>query len=155
MTVPTAARVVRIRRYLEAPPERVFTAWTDPNVLARWISPVGHAVVSIDPRPGGRLQVTMVGEGRQIEHVGEYREIIPNRRLVFTWQSSYTGPDPSVVTIELESRDGGTELTLVHAALPHDAVDSHAGGWSHILDRLAAVLAGASPATSHQGESIS
>src|SRR5919108_545892 len=96
--------------------------------------------LSLDPHPGGRLHVTMVGEGRKIEHVGEYLELVPNRRLVFTWQSPYTGPAPSIVTIELESCGAGTDLTLVHEALPADALVSHTGGWGQILDRLATEL---------------
>jgi uncharacterized protein YndB with AHSA1/START domain len=138
-------RVVRIQRHLAAPADRVFAAWIDPDILARWISPIGHARATVEPWPGGQLLVTMV-EGREIAHTGEYREVIPNRRLVFTWQSPYTGPGPSVVTVELDARDGGTLLTLTHEGLPADAVESHEGGWGQILDRLAAELSTASGA---------
>jgi uncharacterized protein YndB with AHSA1/START domain len=137
---PSADRVVRIRRHLAAPPDRVFAAWTDPELFARWISPVGHALARIEPWPGGRLHVTMIGAGREIVHTGVYQEVIPDRRLVFTWQSPYTGPGESVVTVELNARYGGTQLTLTHEGLATDAVDSHAGGWGQIVDRLAEEL---------------
>lgn len=140
MTEASERRVVRIRRVLSATPERVFDAWTNAGKVARWMSPVGHAVADIEARPGGRLHVTMVGEGRQIEHIGEYRELVPGRRLVFTWQSPYTGPVPSLVTVELAEHEHGTELTLTHDALPAETVESHAGGWGSMLDRLAAEL---------------
>jgi uncharacterized protein YndB with AHSA1/START domain len=107
------------------------------------MSPTGSAIAEVEPWPGGRLAITMVGGGRRIEHTGTYREIVPGRRLVFTWQSPFTGPSPSVVTVELAERDGQTELTLTHEALPTDAVESHEGGWGQILDRLAATLADA------------
>jgi uncharacterized protein YndB with AHSA1/START domain len=133
--------VVRVSRQLAASPERVFRAWIDPALVALWLSPVGHAVAEIDPRPGGRLQVTMVGDGRRIDHTGEYREVVPDRRLVFTWLSPYTGPLPSIVTVEVEPRNGGTWLTLTHEQLPGDAVESHGGGWTRMLARLADMLA--------------
>jgi uncharacterized protein YndB with AHSA1/START domain len=146
MSEATASRVVRIERVLAAPPERVFAAWTDPASLARWLSPVGHAEVAVEPWVGGQLRVTMIGPGVRIEHTGEYRELVPGRRLVFTWRSPFTGPGPSLVTIELEPTGAGTALTLVHEHLSADAVDSHGGGWSQILDRLAAELAAATRA---------
>jgi uncharacterized protein YndB with AHSA1/START domain len=133
-------RVVRITRLLRASPDRVFEAFTDPLLLARWMSPVGHAIAEVEARPGGRLHVTMVGEGQRIEHTGEYRELVSGRRVVFSWLSPYTGPEPSIVTVELEGREGGTQLTLTHEALPADAVESHAGGWGRMLDRLAVEL---------------
>ena len=97
---------LRLERTFEAPPERVYDAWLDPAVLATWMSPVGHAVVSVDARPGGRFRIVMVGEGRELEHVGRYRELVPGRRLVFTWRSPFTGGD-SVVTVELGPSTGG------------------------------------------------
>jgi uncharacterized protein YndB with AHSA1/START domain len=119
-----------------ASPERVFTAWIDPDRLARWMSPVGHAEAQVEPWVGGCLRVTMIGSGVRIEHHGEYREVVPHRRLVFTWQSPYTGPEPSLVTVQLEPTDGGTVLTLLHERLPVDQVESHRHGWAPMLDRL-------------------
>ena len=135
-----APRAVSIHRLIRATPERVFAAWTDAVMIARWMTPVGHAIADVDPRPGGKLQVTMVGDDRRIEHVGEYREVVPGRRLVFTWSSPFTGPEPSVVTIELRAVASGTELTLTHETLPAEAIESHSGGWGVMLDRLDAVL---------------
>lgn len=79
---------LEIRRVLPAPPDLVFAAWTDASWLARWISPVGHARVEADPRPGGRLRVVMVGDDRAIAHVGEFLEVEPPHRLSFTWSSA-------------------------------------------------------------------
>jgi uncharacterized protein YndB with AHSA1/START domain len=137
----TAPRVVRIQRLLHAPPDRVFEAWTNPSLIARWMSPIGHAIADVDPRPGGRFRVTMIGDGRRIEHDGEFREVTPYRRLVFTWMSPFTGAEPSVVTVELQPVADGTELMLTHEALPPEAVEPHAGGWGRMLDRLDAELA--------------
>ena len=136
----TAPRVVRIERVLRATPERVYAACTNAELLARWMSPVGHAIADVDPRPGGRLHVTMIGDDRRIEHVGEFREVAPGRRLVFTWTSPYTGPEPSIVTIEIEPVANGTHLRLTHESLPAEGVESHGGGWALMLDRLENLL---------------
>jgi uncharacterized protein YndB with AHSA1/START domain len=131
--------VVRLRRRLRAPVERVFAAWTDPASVGRWMSPVGFAIAELDPRVGGRLRVVMVADDVSLEHTGEYLEVVPSRRLVFTWRSPFTGDD-SRVTVELVERGEETDLVLVHEFLPGDAVASHEDGWTWMLDRLATAL---------------
>ena len=141
MTRTSSAPTVRIERRFAVAPERVFAAWLDPVSLARWMSPVGHAEAQVEPWVGGQLMVTMIGDGIRIEHHGEYREVVTDRRLVFTWESPYTGPEPSIVTVDLTPVDGGTVLTLIHERLPADQVESHRNGWAPMLDRLASLLA--------------
>ena len=135
-----ADEAIEIRRLLPAPPERVFAAWTDASWLARWMSPTGHARVDADPRPGGRLNVVMVGDGREIEHVGEFLDVEPPHRLSFTWSSPYTGSQPSLVTVDLVPAGDGTELRLCHERLRPGAAASHRGGWGSMLERLAGLL---------------
>jgi len=140
MTRSPSAPIVRIERVIDAPPDRVFAAWIDPDRLSQWMSPVGHAVAEVQPWVGGRLSVTMIGDGVRIEHDGEFREVVPDRRLVFTWRSRWTGPEPSLVTVQLEPSGAGTVLTLVHERLPTDRVESHRNGWWPMLGRLADLL---------------
>jgi len=122
---------------MPAPMSEVFRWWTEPDRMARWMSPVGNAEAGVDLRVGGTFWVTMVGEGHRLEHDGEYLEIDPPRRLVFTWRSPYTGPQPSVVTIDLEADgDSATLLRLVHSELPEAVVESHRGGWRIMFDRF-------------------
>ena len=71
---------------------------------------------------------------------GEYRELIPGKKIVFTWKwdddENWKAHD-SVVTIELSDRDGGTEVKLTHVKLPsEESRDRHNQGWSSVLDRL-------------------
>jgi uncharacterized protein YndB with AHSA1/START domain len=132
---------VRIERLIPAAPEDVYAAWTDEALLRRWMSPFGHAEVVVDPRVGGALQVAMVDAGVRIEHTGEFLELDPPRRLRFTWISPYTGGEPSIVTVSLTPVGTHTRLVLIHERLPADAVESHAGGWGTMVDRLAEVLA--------------
>ena len=133
-----------LHRLLPSPPAAVFAAWTDPAKLARWISPFGRAEAEVDLRVGGAFRIVMLGPDREIEHTGEYREVDPPRRLVFTWRSPYTGPEPSLVTVECQPdpEDAGkTRLRLVHAHVAPEHVGPHRGGWGAILDHLETHLA--------------
>jgi len=71
---------------------------------------------------------------------GEYRELRPGRKIVFTWQwedDEAWENNVSVVTVELTDRDGGTELRLTHERLPNEASrDGHTRGWNSALDKL-------------------
>jgi uncharacterized protein YndB with AHSA1/START domain len=129
--------VIEIRRRLPATVAEVFSWWTEADRLQEWMSPVGTVEVEVDLRVGGALRIVMRGDGTVIEHVGEYVEIEPPRRLVFTWASPFTGAEPSLITLELEP-DGeeATNLHLVHSRLPESAVLSHRDGWGAMLDRL-------------------
>jgi uncharacterized protein YndB with AHSA1/START domain len=125
---------------LPAPIEEVFAAWTDPELMSIWLSPIGRAEVEADPRVHGRFRVLMVGGDVSIEHTGEYLVFDPPRRLSFTWRSAYTGPEPSLVTVTLTPEGEATRLLLVHERLPAEQVTPHAEGWGSILDRLAELL---------------
>lgn len=127
---------VRIEMALPAPIEDVYAAWTQPEAMARWLAPMGSAEVEADVRVGGRFRVVMIGDGMSIQHTGEYLTVEPPRRLSFTWQSPYTGAEPSVVTVTLTADGDSTRLLLLHECLPEDAAASHRGGWVAILQRL-------------------
>jgi uncharacterized protein YndB with AHSA1/START domain len=134
------AGTIEVRRTLAANPEEVFRAWTDPEWMGNWMSPVGTATAEVDLRQGGRFRVVMSGRGMVIEHTGEYLHVEPPNRLVFTWQSPFTGDEPSVVTVALSAAPGGTELVLTHGRLPRDVAESHGEGWAAMFDRLATML---------------
>jgi uncharacterized protein YndB with AHSA1/START domain len=130
---------LHLERLVPGEPEDVFAAWTTPR-MARWMSPEGAAEAEVDLRVGGRFRVIMVGHVDRLEHTGEYLELEPPRRLVFTWASPYTGPEPSVVTVELYPQDAGTRLVLTHEQLPAEVVDGHRNGWGEMLGRLSEVV---------------
>lgn len=138
MNDPTS---VEIRRRLSAPIAEVFRWWTDPQLLERWMTPVGEVDATVDLRTGGAFRIVMSGGGMVIEHVGVFLEIEQPRRLVFTWTSPYTGPRPSVVTVELEpADDDSTDLRLTHTELPAETAASHGSGWGAMLARLEEAL---------------
>jgi uncharacterized protein YndB with AHSA1/START domain len=127
-------------RRIAAPPDRLYAAWLDPAMLARFMlagpgMTIPHA--ETDPRVGGRFAVTMSMDGRDLPHAGTYLDLQPNRRIVFTWESPFSVPD-STVTVTFEPRDGGTEVTLTHVKFASEqSRDNHRGGWNAILDALA------------------
>ncbi len=127
-------------------PEKVWRAWTDPQAIKRWWGPGGSDPVSLaqlDVRVGGRLRIVFGGaEGRDHECAGIYREVVPNRKLVFTWTWPNSTPErESLVTIEFKAAGGGTELVFLHEQLFDETVrDNHRRGWSESLAKLAQFL---------------
>lgn len=133
---------VRVSRVLPVPPSAVFAAWLDPDSVREWMSPVGTATLTLDPRVGGEFCLVMSSDGFEIEHVGRYRIIDPPRLLQFTWRSEFTGQQDTLVTVRFEPHgDGQTHLELIHELLTDDQARSHEGGWATILERLETHLA--------------
>ena len=138
---PESDAVVREMR-IDASPETVFDFFVDPDKMTRW---KGRSA-DLDPTPGGGYRVE-ISERAII--VGEYVEIDPPRRVVFTfgWEGGETPVGPGSTTVEVTLRpDGeGTLVRLVHAGLPREARADHSEGWKHYLGRLATAVAGGDP----------
>jgi uncharacterized protein YndB with AHSA1/START domain len=136
------------RRYPVAP-EKVWRAWTDPEAVKRWWGPgPGEpvAVAELDVRVGGRFRIVFGGpKGTDHEVQGTYLEVVPNRKLVFTWTWPNSTPErESQVTIVFRAGDGGTELDFRHEQLFDEKVrDDHKRGWTGSLDKLGEFLGAA------------
>jgi uncharacterized protein YndB with AHSA1/START domain len=136
-----------LKRRLNAPPAKVYAAWTDPKKIARWFGPgqvkagTEHAV--IDARVGGRYRVSFTMESGEYHEVGGvYREMVPNELLVFSWAWHSTPERESLVTITLKPDGAGTLLTLAHEQFSDQtARDRHQRGWLGTLDKLEKYLA--------------
>jgi len=134
---------LRLEIFIAAPPDRVSTFFTDPEKMRRWFG-VAH---ELEPRPGGVFRVD-VNNGNIA--AGRFTEIVPSRRIVFTfgWESggmSAFPPGSTVVEIELEPEGAGTRLALTHRGLSGEGRDRHRYGWNHYLARLTFAGAGADP----------
>jgi uncharacterized protein YndB with AHSA1/START domain len=134
-----------IKRRLNAPPAKVYGAWTDPAKIAVWFGP-GQAEMlhaEADARVGGRYRIVMrTSDGEEHDVSGIYREVVPNEKLVFTWAWRSTPERESLVTVMLKSDGGGTLLTLMHEQFfDEPARDRHHFGWSGALDKLEKYLA--------------
>ena len=136
-----------IERTYPVAPEKVWRAWTDPEAVKKWWGPgPDHSVsaAELDVRVGGRFRIVFGGaEGKDHECAGVYKEVVPHRRLVFTWCWPNTTPERvSLVTIEFKRVTGGTELDFRHEQFfDAQARDGHKRGWSAALDQLDAYLA--------------
>ena len=144
MTTKTSEKTsLEIKRFINAPRVRVYAAWTDPAQLKQWWGPEGVQTRNFtsDARVGGKYRWDLLNqEGEEMTVYGEYRELVPGRKIVFTWQwddDEAWKNVSSVVTVELADRDGGTELRLIHEKLPSEASrDRHNEGWNSVIDRL-------------------
>jgi uncharacterized protein YndB with AHSA1/START domain len=131
-----------LKRRLNARPAKVYAAWTDAEKIARWWGPAGTVAGSVraemDVRVGGRFRVSFqTGDGEYHEVGGVYQEVVPDRRLVFSWAWHSTPERESLVAVTLQADDDGTLLTLHHEQFADQAArDGHERGWSGTLDKL-------------------
>ena len=151
MTLVTA---VRVQRIIPAPPDKVYRAWLEPELIRRWMAPAGLEVTRAEvvERVGGHYRIWHAGaEGEVGGFECELLELVPHERILLRW--GFVGPDrlagptyDSQLTVTLrEAPDGATELTLVHErlddlrqALP-DIANGVGPGWEMALDKLAAL----------------
>ena len=137
-----ASEVLEREVRIEAPPETVFTFLTDPQLMTKW---QGQSA-TLDPRPGGIYRVDMNGE-----HIarGEYVEVVPHSRVVFTWgwegDGSPLPPGASTVEISLTPDGDGTIVRLRHLGLSPEQRQAHAEGWELYLPRLSLAASGQDP----------
>lgn len=140
--MPDDATAVTREVKIEARPETVFSFLTDPKKLMRWKG----VEADLEPRPGGAYRVNVTGSGLV---VGEFVEVEPNRRVVFTWGwdgNDSVPPGSSTVEITLVPDGDHTILRLTHSGLPTDEERAgHATGWEHYLARLVVAAAGGDP----------
>ena len=134
---------LRIVREFKASLDRVWAVWSDMDRAAEWWGPEGCDTLELqaDLRVGGKYRWRLRTPMGEMTARGEYREIVPRVRLVYTW---HWDDDPqwenhdSLVTVEFRAKDAKTtELILTHEGLPNkESRDNHVGGWNSALDRL-------------------
>ena len=145
---PAVAALV-LRRTYPVPRERVFAAWTNPEIAARFLGPgeIKTTVAKMDVKVGGTFSIVMDSpeNGRFVAR-GTYLEVNAPKRLVMTWRWEEDDPAEeydSLLSLDFNERNGETELVLTHEKLA--SVESrarHEEGWTAIVDQLAIVLAG-------------
>lgn len=139
MTTEPATLVVE--RHVDATPAAVYAYLTDSERWARWQG----ADATIDAHPGGLFRMLM-GNGMCAR--GQFVELVPDKRVVFTWgwiDLPDLPPGSTVVEIDLEHDGDGTMIRLTHRDMPPDHTDVHRIGWEHYLARLGVCAAGGDP----------
>jgi uncharacterized protein YndB with AHSA1/START domain len=141
----STSHTLRMERTFQAPPERVFDAWTSEEVMRRWWHAVHGwetTVAEVDLRVGGAVRVVMRDPDKDEEYGGggRYTEIDRPRRLAFTWlwdNQSTSG----LIELEFEEQDGATLVRFTHSGLwDEEAVRSHEEGWNGAFDNLERAL---------------
>ena len=133
-------RVVEQTVRIRARPETVWRYWTDPGRMCAWWG----VAAELDPRPGGICRVDLGGGPVML---GEYVELVPHERIVFTfgWEPTEGAPEvppgSTRVEVTLAAEGGDTIMTLRHTGLPAPEADLHRSGWEHFLPLLAAAAA--------------
>ena len=140
--MPTIATEPIVKEvHIDAEPETVFAFFTEADKISRWLA----AEATTDPRPGGIVHQTHHSEGVDYLMRGEFVELDPPHRVVFTWGFENTElgvtPGSSTVEVTLTPANGGTHLRLTHSGLPEPALASHGPGWDEQLGNLARALA--------------
>ena len=131
---------LKLYRVISAPVEAVYAAWTEPELLRRWLAPGNAKVLRAvaEVTVGGTFLVEIRGaDGRKWLTRGRYLEVVPHRRLVHTW--CWDGSDvETLVTIEFEPEPAGrTRLTLTHSRFTkEEARDKHVHGWNGCFAKL-------------------
>ncbi|MBR1124504.1 SRPBCC domain-containing protein [Bradyrhizobium lablabi] len=127
--------------------EKVYAAWAEPEKLVQWFGPSkikpGTLKAEMDVRVGGRYRISFVHESGEYSEVGGvYREVVPNRRLEFSWAWHSTPERESLVRIELKPDGAATLLTFHHEQFfDQSARDNHERGWIQLFGSLENYLA--------------
>lgn len=133
--------VIRVERRVAAPPSAVFAYLTESERWATWQG----ADATIEPAPGGLFRLRM-GNGDTAR--GQFLEVVPDRKVVFTWgwvDRPGIPPGSTVVEIELVADGDGTLIRLTHREVPTDEAPMHDVGWQHYVGRLVTVVEGRDP----------
>ena len=142
MDATTETTTVERTISIAASPETVWEFFVDPEKLTRWKG----MKADLDATPGGIYRCEVI-PGHTAR--GEFVELDPPHRLVFTWgweNESAVPPGTSTIEVELTPEGDGTSLRFVHRDLPGaESAASHAHGWDHYLPRLAVAASGGDP----------
>lgn len=132
--------VVEREMHIAARPEIVFSFFTDPEKMVRWLG----IRATLNARPGGVCHIH-INEREMVG--GEYLEVVPYSRVVFTWgwEGSPVPLGSTTVEITLQPEAGGTRLSLRHLGIPAEQREFQAAGWDHTLARLVIVAEGGDP----------
>lgn len=126
-----------VEREVNAPIEKVFEAWSKPELMNQWMCPGDRTCESgMNFKVGGEYHITMTNSEGSHTHIGEYKEIIENQKIVFTW-SNHIVKD-TVVTVDLKKvSENTTQLILTHEMFPSEELrEMHNDGWNGCLEKL-------------------
>jgi uncharacterized protein YndB with AHSA1/START domain len=151
MTTSTSDRELVLTRLIDAPREKLYRCWTEPELLKQWFAPLPYTTphAELDVRPGGSNLIVMKSpEGQEMPNRGVYLEVVPGKRLVFTnaYTSAWEPSDKPFMTVILTFEDEGAKTrytalvkhwTVADREM-HEKMGFHQG-WGQCADQLEAV----------------
>jgi uncharacterized protein YndB with AHSA1/START domain len=157
LIAPASDRELVLTRLIAAPREKLYGAWTQPELLKQWFAPKPWRTprAELDVRPGGASMIVMAGpDGTEFPSRGVYLEVVPNQRLVFTdafteaWQPS----EKPFMTVVLTFVDEGGKTRYTARVLHWSVADREAHekmgfheGWGQCTDQLAELVGAPKP----------
>lgn len=154
---PASDRELLLTRLIAAPREKIFKAWTTPELLVQWFTPKPWQTVraEVDVRPGGASLIVMRGpDGTEFPNRGVYLEVVPNQRLVFTdafteaWKPSEKPFMTGVLTFEDEGGKTRYTARVLHWTVADREAHEKMGfyeGWSKATEQLAELIGAPRP----------
>lgn len=131
-----------LKKVVNATIEEVFEAFTNAEIMRTWFCPSEDMTVEVENhlKVGGTYSLNMYEpDGKVYNIVGEYLEIAPSEKLVFTWNNEFV--EDSIVTITFSEINLGTEITLIHDLFPDEEVkEIHSEGWTGLLNRASTLF---------------
>jgi len=156
-STPQTGISLKVTKTINAPRERVFAAWTQPELLHQWWGAhesFSAPIAEVDLKVGGKYRFGMLEPGKDAPYVsyGVYQEVDPPSKLVFTWAFEKKAgddadfvPAETLVTVEFIDKNGSTEVVLTHERFPDEHMrDEHQAGWGGCLDGLDRLFASSS-----------
>ena len=135
----TETSTVTVARRIAAPPERVFDAWLDPELAAKWLFATPDGAMErceIDARVGGRFRIDERRGDEVASHEGEYLEIDRPSRLVFDFWTSFS-EERTRIAVTIAPDGVGSLITLTHEGVWADYEEKTRQGWGMVLEGLA------------------
>ena len=132
--------LVTVSRVIEAPAMRLYDAWLIPQNASKWLfaTPTGEMVrAETVPRVGGRFTFTDRRDGEDVVHTGEYLELVPGKRLMFTFKVPKYSKEETIVRVEITPQGGGCRVVLNHQGVPPEQAEASREGWTRMLEALA------------------
>jgi uncharacterized protein YndB with AHSA1/START domain len=152
-TAPASLHELVLTRIIDAPREKVYRAWSEPDLLKQWFAPLPYTtpVAELDVRPGGANLIVMRDpDGNDLPNRGIYLEVVPNERLVFTdaYRRAWEPSEKPFMTVILTFEDVGGKTRYTARVRhwteadreTHEKMGFHEG-WGQCADQLAALVA--------------
>lgn len=140
---------IKIERYMPARPGKVWMAWTEPDMVAKWWNPFPNGtseVQELDVAPGGRGKINAKDPqgGESLVFLLNYKGVVPGKEIIFTVRDKEEAPESPEMKVQFEPAEDGTETKLIFDSpkVPADMYEDALAGWHAFFDKLEDAVTG-------------